>query len=292
MKKSNKVFNVLIIFTIILLILITLVGIISFNTDKSYTITNQYGHEVKIFGSGIYEHDSYFRAPIFIGSDATMLILVVPLLLITLIKNIKNKTVKSKLFLSSLLAVVLYYAASIAFGVTYNSLQLIYIALFASSLFAFIISIMKVDIVELQKILKWNLPSKGVSVFLVLSGISLFIAWLPDIIPTIIAGTTLPLIEVYTTEITYVLDMGIISPLMFICLYLLKKRNGLGIVILSIIFTLCTIIGVMLPVQTVFQILAGIVVPIPVLIIKVGIFIILAMFAVYFNTLLYKRIEA
>ena len=35
-------------------------------------------------------------------------------------------------------------------------------------------------------------------------------AWLPDIIPTLIKDSPLALIEVYTTEPTYVLDMGII----------------------------------------------------------------------------------
>ena len=53
-------------------------------------------------------------------------------------------------------------------------------------------------------------------VFLVLSGFSLFVAWLPDSIQTLINDSPLALIEVYTTEPTYVLDMGIISPLMFI----------------------------------------------------------------------------
>lgn len=67
----------------------------------------------------------------------------------------------------------------------------------------------------------------------------------PDIITSLINGRTLMLIEIYTTEITYVLDMGIVSPLMFVCLYLLKK-NGLGDIVLAIILKACIIIGVIL----------------------------------------------
>lgn len=64
--------------------------------------------------------------------------------------------------------------------------------------------------------------------FLLIAGIALFVAWLPDIITSIIRGTSLELLEVYTTEITYVLDMGIISPLIFITYYLAKWEEAYG----------------------------------------------------------------
>lgn len=291
MQKRLKGIDLVIICIILLLIVITIAGLASFRTDKSFEITNQYGDIVKIFGNGIYAHDSYFKAPILIGSDLTMLFLVVPMMIIALIAEIKNRTMKSKLFLTALTATVFYYAASIAFGVTYNSLLLAYIALFSCSLFALIILVKNISTVDLRKIQKWNLPSKGLSVFLLLTGIALFIAWLPDIIISLLNGKSLTLIEIYTTEITYVLDMGILSPLMFICLFLLKKKDGLGDIVLAIILLLCSIIGVMLPIQTLFQALAGIEIPVPALITKVGIFVVLAAFATYYNTKLYKNLE-
>jgi hypothetical protein len=289
MPKKLKGIDILIICIIILLMVITIAGTCSFGTDKSYEITNQYGDTVKIYGNGIYDHDSYNKATILIGTDFTILFLVVPMMVVALVREIKRRTIKSKLFLTSVTATVLYYAASIAFGVIYNSLHLAYIALFSCSLFALIILVKCISPVELRKIQKWTLPSKGLSIFLYLSGISLFVAWLPDIITSLIDGKSLSLIEVYTTEITYVLDMGIISPLMFICLYLLKKKDGLGEIILAIILKACEIIGIILLVQTLVQILAGIVLPIPVLVTKVGIFIVLATFALYFDSKLYRN---
>ncbi|MHB1153422.1 MAG: hypothetical protein ACYCWE_07150 [Eubacteriales bacterium] len=291
MKKRLTGLDITVIAVIVLLLLISVKGLLSFRTDNSYFITNQYGDEVKIFGSGIYAHDSCFKAPILIGSDFTMLFLVVPLLITALINQVKNRTQKSGLFQSAVLAAVLYYAVSITFGVTYNSFLLIYIALFACSFFAFISSVRKINLAGLQKTVTWVLPSGSVSVFLILTGIALFAAWLPDIIPTIISGTTLSLIEVYTTEITYGLDMGIISPMMFVCLYLLKRKDGLGIVLLAVIFTLCAVMGAMLPLQTVYQTLAEIETPVPVLVIKVGIFVVLAAFAVYFDLKLFRSIK-
>ena len=118
---------------------------------------------------------------------------------------------------------------------------------------------------------------------MIVTGISLFVAWLPDIITSIKNGTSLDLIEVYTTEITYVLDMGIISPLMFITYYLSRQENFMGYVFIRMIFKICMCIGIMLPIQTVFQLLAGISMPIPALITKVLIFVVMAVFATYFE---------
>lgn len=291
MKNQINKSDYLVFVTIVTLAVVTIAGILSFNTENSYFVTNQYGQQVKMYGSGIYANDSYFRAPIFIGSDFTMLIIALPLLVGALIHNIKRRTIKTKLFLVSILSVVLYYAASISFGVTYNVLQLLYITLFSSATFGFFTTIRSINLDQLQKAQTWELPSKGISVFLILSGLSLFIAWLPDIIPTIISGTTLPLIEVYTTEITYVLDMGIISPMIFLCLYLLKKKDGLGHILLTITLMLCGIMGIMLPVQTAFQLWAGIEIPVPVLVTKVGIFVLLAVFAIYFNQKMFRNIK-
>lgn len=89
-----------------------------------------------------------------------------------------------------------------------------------------------------------------------IAGISLFIAWFPDIVTSIINRTSLELIEVYTTEITYVPDMGI-----------------------------------MLPIQSVFQLFGGISIPFPALITKIFIFVILAVFAVYFEYYLKRKTQ-
>ncbi|MNZ74168.1 hypothetical protein D3C78_926110 [compost metagenome] len=127
------------------------------------------------------------------------------------------------------------------------------------------------------------------AVMLICLGIDLFAAWLPDIVSSLLNNRSLELIEVYTTEITYVLDMGIINPLMLLCLYMLKRKNGLGDITLIVMLRLCSVIGLMLPVQTIFQLLAGIELSVPVLISKMGIFVILAFFAVYYDKAYYKR---
>jgi len=136
-----------------------------------------------------------------------------------------------------------------------------------------------------------KLPFKGIYVFLLLTGISLIVAWLPDIIKSLVSGRSLELIEIYTTQVTYVLDMGIISPTALICLFELKKRSGIGYILLALLLTVCTVVGIMLPIQTAFQIKAGISLPIVAIVTKIATFIVLAFFALYFNIKFYRNIK-
>lgn len=280
--------------------LVLLMGILSiitaatglfYNTgDLPFEVVNQYGEIVKLYGSGLYAHDSYFKAPIFRGTDLVILLVVVPLLMVTLFKDLKKRSLRTRLMLTSTIAVVMYYAASISFGVTYNFLQLAYIALFSVSFFALILAMISIDYRQLEREITVK-SYTGIYIFLVVTGAALMVAWLPDIVGSLLAGRSLALIQVYTTEITYVLDMGIISPAAFLCLYLLAKRRGMGYVLLTILLTLCAVIGIMLPIQTVFQVSAGINIPVPALVTKMGIFVLLALFAVYFEVRLIKSFK-
>jgi len=277
--------DLLAIVTIMLLIATSITGILSMNFTHSYDFVNQYGHTVEIYGYGIYAYDSFFQAPLSIGADICMLVILVPMFLFAYINYVKRNDKVSELKLISVYAVAFYYAASLAFGLTYNQLFLVYIALFSCSLFGMFMHINNIE---------WKQDStvtRGLKLFLILSGTALIVAWLPDVIPSLMKGTTLSLIGVYTTAITYVLDMGIISPLCFVCLYLLVKKNPLGTLILAILLKACIVVGVMIVPQTICQIVSGFELPLPALLTKGLSFVLLGTFAFYFNRLLYKELE-
>lgn len=69
-----------------------------------------------------------------LGTDFCILFVFVPLFIYSYRKHHAQNSLSSKLQLISVYGVSLYYSASIAFGVAYNSLFLIYIALFSCSL--------------------------------------------------------------------------------------------------------------------------------------------------------------
>lgn len=268
-----------------LAVITTVAGMLSMNFTKAYDFVNQYGHTVKMFGYGIYARDTYFQAPISIGSDICIFFMVIPMLYMAHKDYVKRGNVISQLKLISVYGVVVYYAASIAFGLTYNRLFLVYVALFATSLFGMFRLICQL------KLTQTFAPTKGLGIFLVLSGIALIVAWLPDIIPSMINGGTISLIGVYHTCITYVLDMGVISPLCFVTLFLLKKGDPLGTLLLAIMLKACIVIGVMMFPQMICQILSGCDMPLGALVTKSFSFIALGAFASYFNKKLYASLS-
>lgn len=251
---------------------------------------NQYGDNVLLAGKGLYAHDSYFRAPISRGTDAILLFLISPLLCVSLFLDQKRKTPITRLFLLSLLGVTLYYGASQALGVSFNILHLVYTALLSTSLLAIYFGKAGLDS-EIMVKTAGEIRTRGATIFLALTGAALTLAWLPDILGAHAAGRAPALIEVYTTEITYVLDMGIISPICLVCIFFIKRKDGRGPLLFSTILVLCAAMGLILPMQTIFQLAAGIDLPIPVLVTKAGTFIVLAAFAVALEIRLLKGVR-
>jgi hypothetical protein len=249
---------------------------------------NQYGDTVKIYGDGIYKNDSYFMAYIFKGTDFTVLFLAIPLMIAALIMDLKKNTLKTKLFLTGIIVFFLYYSVSYSIGVKYNVLHLVYTALFSCALFASIIGYGLLKTYDTK--ISTKICSIGLKIFLVFCGLSLFVAWLPDIIVSLINKKSLELIEIYTTQIAYVLDMAIIYPLIFICLYNLCKGKNTGYILLGIILNMLVMVGIMVIFQTIIPIRAGIDMPLGAIITKVGIFVILALVAIYYEIKLFKNI--
>ena len=287
--RYSKIFHVLVVIIIFLAMITSGLGLFYKTDGQPFNFINQYGDTVKIYGSGIYKNDSYFMAPIFRGTDFTILIFAVPLLIISLIMDVKYNTLRTKLFIVAIIALFLYYSTSISIGVVYNVLHLVYIALFSCSLFAFITGFSLLRKYSIKSSVK--IYTNWLKIFLILCGLSLFVAWLPDIIVSLINKRALELIEVYTTQITYVLDMAIISPMMFICMYNLSKQNDFGYILLGIILNTLVLVGILVINQTIFQSIAGIEVPIGAIITKVGIFAILGIIAIYYEIKLFRKIK-
>lgn len=274
------------ILVILLLVASALPGVLSLGFSARHEVVNQYGDVVELYGSGIYAADTYFKAPILIGTDAAILLLVVPLFAWTAWKRRTDGSIESRLRMIGMFAVAAYYAASVALGVKYNQLHLLYIALFGCAVFGLAAAWQdrKGPDVRFR-------PGKGLQSFLVLCGVALVVAWLPDIVPTLLSGEPLHYIGVYTTEITYVLDMGLIAPLCFVALWLLRREEPDGVALLAAILRLCLVVGCMMIPQTFFQYLSGVDIPLPALLTKTATFVLLGATAFRFERILYQRLK-
>ncbi len=277
---------------IIALLTIVVSGVGLFWTDGGvpFTVKSLYGNTIELFGNGIYKNDNAFLAPVFKGTDLVMLFVAVPFLLFFIYSDKKQQSFKSLLRLTSVLFVIFYYAINLAFGVIFNDLHLVYTLLLSVCFFTGLMCIQVLKDTYEKYFSTTFKATLGLKTFISISGITLFVAWLPDIISAHIADKPLSYLENYTTSVTYIIDMGFISPLLFLSLYLLKKHIFYGVCLLSLLLSLSMMIGVILPFQTWFQLQNGIDIPLPELITKVVIFIVLSVFAVYFNRKLYKSI--
>lgn len=287
----SRLMDLLFIVMLTALIITSLTGLLGFSLGSVHEVTNRFGETILVFGSGIYRYDSLFKASVFTGTDLAFILIVAPALLVGYGIWKRRRSGSAYLMVFSLSCTVLYYAVSLSFGVSQNELLIVYAVLLGASFLLTLLMMRELDAGGVLMTPGRTLPH-GLIVFLVISGIALFVAWLPDILVSLAAGRPIELIEVYTTEVTYPIDMGIISPLLLLTAFLLKRGDrSFALIMLAALLTLCIVIGPVLMFQTVFQTLAGVVVPVPQLITKVMVFVVLAGFAARYQIGLMRSVE-
>ena len=112
---------------------------------------------MKMYGHGIYRYDSLLVGAGFRGVDAVTLFLGVPLLVTSAVLY-RRGSFRGALLLAGTLAYFLYNYASMALSAAYNDLFLVYVALFSTSLFAFILVLMSFDLASLPSRFSPALP--------------------------------------------------------------------------------------------------------------------------------------
>lgn len=254
--KISKTLVTLSLFIIVLVIIASGIGLFKVDGDGTFIFTTVHGEEVELNGRGLYFYDTSFKVPVLRGTDAIFLFIGIPLLIIAIIFY-RRGSLKAGLLLTGLLACFLYNAASVAFGVAYNYLYVIYLISFSVSLYAFILAFNMIDITYLERNLSTNLPYRGTAIFIFIAGLSPLV-WLVDIVIAMIGAHVPQGLAHYTTDITTLLDVGIITPASFITGFLLLRRKPLGILMASILLTLLSLIGLVVVSQSVMQFLDGI----------------------------------
>jgi len=264
-------------------------GLFWMGGGQPFTFTALHGESVQINGQGIYAFDTAFKVPILRGTDAVSLFLALPLLVIALWLY-RRGSLRGGVLLVGVLSFYVYNAASLALGVAYNNLFLVYVAYFSTSLFAFILVINSIDGQVLANRVGPGFPHTGAAVLMFVAGLALLVAWLGDILAALATGGV-PDIGSYTTEVTYVIDLGIIAPLTVLAGIQVLRRRAMGYRLALVIMILLAIVGVMVSSQTAFQLAAGIDLPLPVLIGKTVSFVLLAVFAVGILARTFRKME-
>jgi len=256
-----------------------------------FNFTTLHGQTILMHGQGIYRYESYFKAPINQGTDTVALLVCIPLLVVSFLLY-RRGSLNGGLLMTGALSFFLYYGASTALSLAFNSLFLVYTLLFSASFFAFVYAITAVDPQELSARVSPRLPRRGIAIFLIVAGLAPLFIWLSEILGPLLQGQAPETLESYTTMFTHALDIAILTPAAILTGIYLLKRHPVGYLLAVPMLILCTLIGIVVIAQTVMQTLAGITFPIGVYIGLIGSWIVLGAIAIVLTLSFFRHLTA
>jgi hypothetical protein len=235
----------------------TLVGLFWQGGSGQFSFRTVHGETVRMFGHGIYQNDTVLQAAINRGTDAVTLILGIPLLVYALILY-RRGSYRGRLLLTAVFTFFLYVYANLAFSVAFNSLYLVYVALFSACLFAFVLSFTAIDRAPLVARVQPGMPYRELANFMFVAGGTTMVVWLSDVLSALVTGQPAKHLDSYTTLVTYVLDLGIITPACIMAGALLLRRAPLGIVLAFPLLGLLVLLAPCIIAATISQAGAGV----------------------------------
>jgi hypothetical protein len=241
----------------VLALLSTIVGLFSQGGPGEFAFRTVRGETVQMYGHGIYRYDTLFQAAINRGTDAVTLVLGIPLLVVSVLLN-RGGSLRGRLLLTSALASFLYVYTNVALSTAYNNLFLVYVALFAASLFALALAVRSIDLQMLASRFSPHLPRRAPAIFMFAAGVVTAIIWLSDVLPMLLQGQPPKHLDSYTTMVTYVLDLVIIIPASILAGFLLLRRSPLGYLIAFALLGIIVLLAPAIVAQTVSQLVVGV----------------------------------
>jgi hypothetical protein len=195
-----------------------------------------------IFGN-VYQEDTWFLSQM-VGQDVFTLVVAASLLILPFIK-----TKKIKIIQAGFLAYIAYTYIFYAFGVKFNVLFLVYVALSSLSVLGLIIVFGQLAHFELKDSKGWAL--KGSSIYIILACLILAFLWLGDIISRL-GGK--PILDTPTSEpliLVYVLDLGFVIPAgLYGAIQSLRKKFW-GYIITAVMLVMIATMGFALMAMTI-----------------------------------------
>ena len=227
--------------------------------DGSIELTSLRGEAVELYGRGIYQHDTRFVGSLNRGTDAAVLLVAIPLLLVATAWY-RRGALRSRLLLAAVLAYVLYIYASAALGATAsNELFLVYVALFGASLFALLRLLTAIDLDDLATQISPQAPWRAAGIFMVVCGVVTTAIWLGlGLVPKVLTGQSPEHLDTYATPVTDALDLGILTPASFVVGALLLRRRPLGYLLVIPLLGILALLAPTFAAQTFSQTSAGV----------------------------------
>jgi hypothetical protein len=225
--------------------------------DGPRSFTTLHGETVALYGRGLYRDDTVFKAGGFQGTDAVTLGIGIPLLVVCTLLY-RRGSLRGGLLLTGTLGYFLYVYASLALGAAYNRLFLVYIVLFSAGLFALVLAFTSIDLRTFPAHVSPTVPRRGPALFMVAGGLVTLVVWLGPLLGALLQGEPPELLDSYTTSVTDVLDLGVITPAAILAGALILRRALVGYLMAFSLLVLEVMLAPMIAAQTVAQIAAGV----------------------------------
>jgi hypothetical protein len=256
MRVSNKLVW-LSIAAAALTIVAAVAGLFTQGGNGPFTFNTLHGETTEMYGRGLYQYDTVLIATGFKIGDGFLLVVAVPLLLVS-IWQYRRGLVRGKIFLTGMLMFMLYSYSSLALGAAYNNMFIAYILITMVTFFGTLISLMSFDQGALPALFSDRLPRRGISIFMIVSGIAVSSIWFfLSILPGLLSGKVPAELGSYTTIITHVMDIGIIGPSLFIVGIMFLHHEPLAYVLASTLLVFLDVLGTSLLVMGIGQEIAG-----------------------------------
>lgn len=197
----------------LLLLISSLSGILLNDNGSPYKTTTINKETVEIYGGkGLYKNDTTYKAVTFLSFDWTNLIIVLPLFILGLYLY-RKVYFKGQLLLLALFTYLAYIYLIGVMGNTFNSMFLIWTALYSLGFAGTIILLLNSKMINSNHQLFEFFPRKRISIYVILVGIILFFQYLFEVISAYISNLPPSSLDHYTTLELASLELGIMIPL-------------------------------------------------------------------------------
>lgn len=240
--RSFQTIKFLVLIIILASAIATSMGIFYQEGAGSYQYFSIRGHNVTIYGKGLYKDMSAEVAPQGIAQDHVTLLIGIPLLIISVLKARKG-SLKGQFMLAGTLGYFLVtYLFYLVMGM-YNSMYLLYVILLSASFFAFFLTMRSFSVNGLSQAFNEKTATGIAGGFLIFNSIAIAILWLSIVIPPLLDGTIVPLqVEHYTTLIVQGLDLAILLPASFIAGILFIRKRPIGYLFAPVYFVFLSLL--------------------------------------------------
>jgi hypothetical protein len=243
--RTSRSISLLSIGVAILALVATTAGIFTAFGHAHRDFLSLRGETVTMQGGGLYANESASMAAQGVGMDLVTLFVCIPLLLVSTYFAHQG-SLRGQLVCVGAFFYFMYSYLVIHFGVAYNPLFLVYVALLSASVAGFVLSVLSVDMSQLNRQIRAGFARRTVAwTVIVVSGMFLLL-WLGRIVPALVSGTAPVGLESYTTLPVQAADLSLVIPLSAFTGILLLRRRPVGYLLAAPVLVFLATMGLAL----------------------------------------------